>query len=155
MFFIGILVLLTVAAIVALAKRSPRGITVAVWVVGSTYAIVGFGITAALLAHGIQPFLRLTALGLPGLACGLAAATATLVHRRHPVLAAGLLMAGAFVIAAGVGFLAAGLAAWGGDSVNGVVVVGVVATLIAFGPALLTGVALIRGPKVPLAEARL
>jgi hypothetical protein len=147
MFVIGILVLLTATGVIALARRSPRGITVTVWIVGGAYAIFGVGTGVVLFAHG-------GALGLAALSSGLAAATGVVIHRRRPMLGAGSLMAGGFAIAAGIGLVSAGLTAWGDSSTRTVIVAGLVAALIAFAPALLTGVALIRGPKRPLEEAR-
>jgi hypothetical protein len=148
MVVIGILVVFTASAVVALAKRSPRGISVAVWIVGGAYAVFALGVAAVLLAHGDE-------FGLAALAAGLAVATGAIVHRSRPVLGAGSLMAGAFVVAAGIGFVAAGLAAWGEDSLTTVIVAGLIAALIAFVPGLLTGVALIRGPRPSLEEAPL
>jgi hypothetical protein len=148
MFVIGILVVLSVTAVIVMATRSRRGITVTVWIVGGAYAIFGFAVAVFLFVHDEQ-------LWLAALACALAAAAGPAVHRSRPVLAAGSLMAGAFVIAAGPGVVVAGLVAWGENSLTTVLVAGLVATLIVFVPALLTGVALIRGPRRSVEEARL
>lgn len=124
------LIALTVIAAIALAERSARSITVAVWIVGSAYAILDFGIVARLLSHGRPD-------ELIALACGLAVAAGMLVHRRRPVLAAGLLMAGALGLAAG----------FGGAPLSTAIAILLVAALIGPAPALLTGGALIRGPR--------
>jgi hypothetical protein len=85
---------------------------------------------------------------LAAFACALAVVTGTLVHRSHPAIAAGLLTAGASVIAIGYGLLLADLAiGFGGAPLSTAVVILLVAALIIPAPALLTGVALIRGPR--------
>ena len=110
-----------------------------VWIVGSAYAILGSGIAVAVSSPGHH---WLASIPLGG---ALAVATGALVHRSRPVLGAGLLMAGAFVIALVVGLLVNIFTASPGQLIFDWLVV----TLIASGPALLTGSALIRGRKGP------
>ena len=115
-----------------------------VWIVGSAYAILGSGFAVALLSrdHHWQASIPLGGT--------LAVATGALVHRSRPVLGAGLLMAGAFVIALVVGLL---VIAFGEDiftaSPDQLIFDWLVVTLIASGPASGTGSALIRGRNGP------
>src|SRR5262249_37357121 len=110
MVVIGIVVL-TVIAVFALAKRSRRGITATVWIVGGAYALLAFGLAAQLILHGSE-------FGLAALGSGLAATTGILVHRSRPAIGAGLLMVGGLVLAGGIGLVISGLSLWGNPSVS-------------------------------------
>ena len=115
-----------------------------VWIVGSAYAILGSGFAVALLSrdHHWQASIPLGGT--------LAVATGALVHRSRPVLGAGLLMAGAFVIGLVAGsWVIATRVDWFTSSSGALIFYWLVVTLIASGPALLTGSALIRGRKGP------
>jgi len=120
---------------------APRHI--AAWIVGTAYVALSSAIAVTLLRRDSADTAH--TIGWCLLACALAIAIGVLVHHRFPRLGAGLLMSGALVLAAGAGLVAAFLAAWSEPAGAVMVAWGLFAALLVASPALLTGVAVIRG----------
>lgn len=120
---------------------APRHI--AAWVVGAAYVVVSSALGAGFLGSDNSDTAHTT--GWITVGCAVVVAFGTLVHRRHPLFGAALLMTGASVLAAGAGLVVAFFTAWSGPGGATVAAWGIGAALLVASPALLTGLAVIRG----------
>jgi len=116
-----------------------------VWFVGVAYVLLGSYLGLVAFAPGEAVATHAAGwVALPGVP---AVVIAMLVCRSRPVLGAGLLMAGATVIAAGGGLFVALIAGWSSNSWAQGAAWGVGAALAIASPGLLTGRGLIRGRR--------